>query len=155
MIHYLFGEITNDWLTLARIQYEFPIFFANSLTIPFELSLLWIHHLFREFTFNSRIHFEFISFSRIHNLFFELTLNSLFFPEFTFNSLFTSRIHFQFTISLRIHFLVREFTISFANSLRIHYFFQEFFIDSLYVSDIQNWSIFFSGIDNLPARSLS
>ena len=53
MIHYLFGEITNDWLTISWIHYEFPIFFANSL---------WIHNLFRELTSNSlffSFHFKF------------------------------------------------------------------------------------------------
>ena len=92
--------------------------------------------MFREFTFNSRIHLQFIFFAysqsplRIH---FEFTIffaNSLwihFFRELTFNSLSIPRIHWKFSLnSIRY-----EFTICFANSLLIHFLFRELTFNSL------------------------
>ena len=123
------SRIHFEFTIFSRIYFEFPLFFAhNSLTLSFEFSSLWIHHLFREFTFNLRSHLQFIFFAnsqsplRIH---FEFTIffaNSLwihFFRELTLNSLSIPRIHWKFSLnSIRY-----EFTICFANSLLIHYLF--------------------------------
>ena len=73
---------------ISRINYEFTIFFANSLSI----SLKYISV--------SRIHYEF----------------SIFFLQIHYKFTIDSRICYKFTIyfanSLLIHFIFREFTIN-------------------------------------------
>ena len=134
-IHYLCRELTFIWLFVSRINVEFTICLANSLSIHGHFSESTLnskspvrsqkgsHFLFRDFTFNcspfSRINFEStisnaLSLPPIH---FEFTIciaNSSWihylFSEFLFNALPFSRINFAFTISL-------------ANWLAIHYCF--------------------------------
>jgi len=123
MIHYLFGEITLDWLTISWIKYKFPIFFAN---------LLRIHNLFRELiskslffrkftlhSLSSLIHFEF-------TIFFTISLRILYF--FSFHFIFP--LHFANSLTIPFEFKNYEFTICFANSLLIHYIFRRFTLDS-------------------------
>ena len=125
---------------------DFPVI-GGTLTIPFEFSLLWIHHLFRESTYNS------ISLSRIHSQFPTFFANTLTIP-FKFSLLWIHHLFCDFTFHPRIHFefiFFREFTISFANlqsplwiyfefsiffanPLRILYFFLEFTLNSLLFS---------------------
>ena len=117
-----FRESTFNSISFFANSFSIQYLTSISLTIPFEFSSLWIHHLFSEFTLNSRIHLQFIFFFaisfanplRIHFLFREFTLNSLFCVNwltisFESNSLWIhylplsiSRVDFQFTIYLLI-----------------------------------------------------
>jgi len=137
MIHYLFGEITNDWLTFSWIHYGFPIFFASSLRIHNLFCELTSNSLsIREFTFNSLSFFAnslkftilFANLLQILYFFREFTFKSIpFFPnslwisqlvrKFTSNLLFSSRIQHEFILSRIDNFLAR--------SLSIHYVFRE------------------------------
>jgi len=118
-----------------RINFEYTIFFANSLSIDY---------LIREFNsssfFLSRIQFEFtshsLSFLRIDfelfTCFVNLLRNHYLFREIIFNSLSCSRIQSDnlvfFGISLQIVYLFREFN---SDPLfLIHYLVPEFTLNS-------------------------
>ena len=88
----------------------------NSLSVS-----LWIHFLYRQFTFDS------LSIKRIYYLRLFIHYRSNCFISY---SIFNTRIHIEFFLclvnSLWNHFLNREFTIFIANSPWIHYLFCEF-----------------------------
>ena len=102
----------------TRIQFEFAIFFANSL-------------------FVSRIHFQFTNYLAMHYLFRKSLLIRYFF----------SRINIEFTIyfaiSLWVHYFfcescqIPKFRICIADSLSIHFRFREFLLNWLSLSRIQ------------------
>ena len=102
---HFFRECTLNSISSSRINYQFTVFFAISLWIPFEFNSLWIYYLFRGSTFNSLL------------------------IQFAMNWPSISRIHFKFPLnSIRY-----EFTIYFANSLWIHFLFREFTFNSLWI----------------------
>ena len=108
---FILKRIHFELTIFSWIHFEFSLFFANSLTIPFEFSSLWIHHLFSEFTLNSRIHLKFI-FTFEFTFLRELTDNFLLI-QFAMNSLSAT---FNFASWLSIHYL-------FTKRLMTHEFF--------------------------------
>ena len=144
-IHYLFHELSMNFLSAPRFLFESTFFFANSLsftrihlesfllprsrdkfTIFFAISL-WIHYLFRQLTKNLLWIYYLLrdftknlsSFSRILYLF----------REFFMNSLSSLNSH-SFS---RIHYLFREFTLNSLSFLRNHDEFINRFILSLWI----------------------
>ena len=109
-IHYqftIFSRTHYESFNFSRIDPEFTISFANSLSI---------HYLFRESTMNSLC-------------FRELTMNPLIFSRIHFE--FT--IFFVFT--LWIHYLLRQF-VTLSVSRLIHYFFRKFSLYLLSLREI-------------------
>jgi len=104
-VHYLFRELTMNWLSFSRIHY--------GLTILFEI-WLWIHYQIINSTINSlsllSIHGEFTIFSQI---------------RYEFDYEFT----IKFLIWLWIHYLFREFTIKILSLSRFDIDFSFFFVD--------------------------
>ena len=64
-IYYLFREFTSNSLSISGINFEFTIFFSNSLWIPylFFANKASIHYLYRGFTsYSLQIHFVVVNF---------------------------------------------------------------------------------------------
>ena len=111
-------------------------------------NLLWIHYIFREFTWFqisvSRIHFQF-------NIFFANKIPILYLSRKLITNLlrffFANRLEFTifYANSHRIHFYFRKFTFNSLFSLRILYLFREFILNSLLFSWIRfKFTIFFA-----------
>ena len=128
---------------MGRINFQFTIFIANSLSI---------YYILHELTFNSqsfaRVHFKSTIFCAnsiwIHYLSHELRINSLSSREFNFNLLFWARIYYVLTIVFAINFEFSIFgafhfksTVILSNNFSIHFLFREFTWNSLPFSRIQ------------------
>ena len=165
------SRIHSELSIFTRIQFEFAIFFANSL-------------------FVSRIHFQFTNYLAMHYLFRKSLLIHYFFfanlhwiyylfCDFIMSSLLFLRIHFKFRIciadSLSIHFRFREFISNWLSlsriqfeflflreytfkSIWIHYLFREFTFNELSISWIHfhfKFTIFFANSLSINYRSFS
>ena len=114
----------------------FPLLREYTLNDYFFSNSIRIYILFCEETFNSlsvsQIHYEFTFFSRIH---FQFTLNSLrihylCFCNLKLNSLCAWRIHYKFNTFSRIHYLFWKSTWTSLSFSRIHFEFLIFFANT-------------------------